>query len=179
KAAIELAEESLVLKRTSLGSDHPEVARSLNTIAMWSMEAGDYATAEPMLRESYDINTKALGDEHPDVASSMTLLASCVVANGDFDEGYQLAAKAKSIFAASLPEGHWRTAVAAGTEGAALAGLKKYEEAEPLLVDSYAVLSHDSGALSLFVTESARRLEALYSAWGKPEKAREYRALLD
>ena len=69
-------------------------------------------------------------------------------------------------------------AVAASAEGAALAGQRKYAQAEPLLVKSYNVLSSDAGAMPMFVTETTRRLASLYEDWGKPEQAAEYLELL-
>lgn len=178
-AAIELAQESLAIKRAAYGNEHPEVARSLNVIAMWSMEEGDYATAEPMLRESLAMNEESLGRTHPDVAGSLTLLASCLVGRGAHDEALGLAVEARRIFSETLPPDHWRTAVAKSTEGAALAGMQRYEEAEPLLVSSHEILIKDESALGLFVAEATRRLEAMYVAWGKPDKAAEYRAMLN
>lgn len=79
--------------------------------------------------------------------------------------------------------------------GAALAGQQRYEEAEPLLVTSYASLRDKLGdscktsrpgpcvsweARPTHVTrEALERLVELYEAWGKEEKAAEYRALLE
>jgi hypothetical protein len=77
------------------------------------------------------------------------------------------------MFADALPDGHWRTAVAANTEGAALAGLRRFAEAEGLLVESYTVLSNDASAIPMFVNQASERLVSLYEAWGKPEKAAE------
>ena len=142
------------------------------------MESGDYAAAEPMLRESLAMNIKLLGNEHPDVASSLTLLASCLVASTNYEEARELAGKARKVYTKALSEDHWRTAVAVSAEGAALAGQRKYAEAESLLVKSHDVLSNDAGALPMFVTETTQRLASLYEDWGKPEQAAEYLELL-
>ena len=74
---------------------------------------------------------------------------------------------------------HWRTANAASAEGAALAGLGQYAAAETLLLDSYAKLGEDSGALPIVVADTTRRLADLYSAWGKSDEAARYQAMLD
>jgi tetratricopeptide (TPR) repeat protein len=176
-AAIALARESLGVKRNVLGDVHPDVASGLNTIAMWAMESGDYQSAEPMLRESLDMRMGLLGPEHPDVAGSMTLLANCLVANGAYDEALEFARKARSVYTAALSEDHWRTAVAIGAEGAALAGQHRYADAEKLLLQSHTILSQDQNAMTLFVTEANRRLASFYSEWGKPELAAEYLAM--
>ena len=81
------------------------------------------------------------------------------------------------MYVSALPAGHWRTAVAASTEGAALAGLQRYAEAETLLVDSFAALNNDANAIPSFVELTGKRLVLLYEIWGKPEKAAEVLAM--
>ena len=80
---------------------------------------------------------------------------------------------------AALPDGHWRTAVAIGAEGAALAGQRNFAEAEPLLLQSYKVLSEDPSAMSVFVSDASRRLAVMYSEWGKPDQAAEYESIAE
>ena len=124
-----------------------------------------------------EIKIGVQGDDHPDVADSLTLLASCLVAQGRFDEAYEHAGAARQMLLSALPDGHWRTALAASAEGAALVGLGRYAEAEPLLVDGYTVLSNDARAMNTLVHTAGERLVSLYEAWGKPEKAAEVLAL--
>jgi hypothetical protein len=135
--------------------------------------------AEALLREAVEINTEVHGDDHPDVADSLTLLASCLVAQERFDEAYEKAGAARRMYVAALPAGHWLTAVAASTEGAALTGMQRYAEAETLLVDGYTVLSNDANAIPAFVDEAGRRLVSLYEVWGKPDKAAKVLAMAE
>ena len=69
-----------------------------------------------------------------------------------------------------------RTASAVNAQGAALAGLKRYAEAEKLLLESHAVLHRDSAALRYFVKSSDRWLADFYKATGQPEKAAKFLA---
>jgi hypothetical protein len=64
-------------------------------------------------------------------------------------------------------------------EGAALTGLGRYDEAEPLLLDGLAILSEDPGALRVVLTNTRRRLADLYAAWGKKTEAAKYVAVLE
>ena len=61
--------------RRTVGKEHPSVAQGMSTLAMWLIEDGDLASAEPLVRESLEMRRKLLGADHADVASSMTLLA--------------------------------------------------------------------------------------------------------
>jgi serine/threonine-protein kinase len=118
---------------------------------------------------------KLLGPDHPDVATSMTLLASVLIDTGRNEEALALAKDAKAIWLKALPPGHWRTASAEAAEGAALAGLGRYDEAEKLLLASYGVLHNEQGAAHVYVVNSSRWLVKLYLATGQPAKATRYR----
>jgi hypothetical protein len=106
------------------------------------------------------------------------MLANVLVAANRYAEARDLAAQAREICVKALPEDHWRTMIAASAEGAALAGLGHYGEAEKLLLKSYAILSTDEAASSVFTTETTRQLAKLYQSWGKTEEAVPYLALL-
>jgi hypothetical protein len=56
-----------------------------------------------------------------------------------------------------------------------MAGLKKYAEAEDLLVDSVRILQNDAGSLPFFVANAKRWLAELYLAMGRSEEAAKYR----
>jgi hypothetical protein len=62
-----------------------------------------------------------------------------------------------------------------------LRGQGKYAEAEPLLISGYEGLQKLSPAISAEANfpEAGQRLMRLYTAWGKPEKAAEWRQRLE
>ena len=61
--------------RKSLGPDHPDVATSLNNLALLYYEQGRYADAEPLYKRSLAIREKAVGPDHPDAAAALDNLA--------------------------------------------------------------------------------------------------------
>ena len=62
----------------ALGPDHPDVAESLNNLAVLYDDQGRYADAEPLYKRSLAIREKALGPDHPDVAQSLNNLAGSI-----------------------------------------------------------------------------------------------------
>jgi hypothetical protein len=62
-----------------------------------------------------------------------------------------------------------------------LLGQGKYAEAEPLLIAGYEGLEKLSPAISVDANppEAGQRLLRLYAAWGKPDKADEWRRKLE
>ena len=111
--------------------------------------------------------------------SRKNFVANCLVASGEYEEALDLAVEARDIYTAAYSEDHWRTAVATGAEGAALASQRSYTQAEPLLLRSHSVLRQDPNAVPRYVNEATRRLASLYSEWGKPEQAAEFLALAE
>ena len=105
----------------------------------------------------------------------MTLLAGLLIDTGRYEEALRLATDAKAIWLKTLAPGHWRIASAESAEGAALAGLRQFEKAEPLLLASHAVLSKEKGAAHVYVSSSNRWLAELYQSMGQPDKAARYR----
>jgi hypothetical protein len=120
-----------------------------------------------------------LGLDHTAVAASKTLIANLLIDTGRFVDALPLAAEARAIYEKTYTADDSRTARAASAEGAALAGLKRYDEAEPLLVESYQVLRKDTGALPFFVTRASRWLVDLYVQTDRPAEAARYRAMKD
>ena len=65
-----------------------------------------------------------------------------------------------------------------GVLGTCLTEIGRYGDAEPLVLESYVTISGSRGAEDERTKRALNRVIALYEAWGKPDKAAEYRALL-
>ncbi|MEQ8207674.1 MAG: tetratricopeptide repeat protein [Woeseia sp.] len=176
--AIELSRESLEVYRRSLSPEHPSVARGMSNLAMWMIEDREFEAAEPLLLETIELRTSSLGADHPDVAASISLLASLYIETGRFAEAYARAVDAHRSCVNALGAEHWRTAAAASAEGAALSGLGRSDEAEPMLLQAVAVLDADSGALPFFSRNATRWLAAHYEKTGQTAEAAKYQQML-
>ena len=67
--------------------------------------------------------------------------------------------------------------------GGALAGQKKFPEAEPLLLEGYSGMKDREAkippARNIRVAEAVRRLVDLYIAWDKPDEAEKWRTKVE
>ena len=174
REAIDMLRESFAMNKRELPPDHPTIASGAAGLAYMLIGERDYAESERLIEESLDIRRRTQGDDSPQVAATLTVKANLLLARRRFAEARKVAAQARGILEANLPKDHWQVAMAMNCEGAALAGLGQYENAESLLLSSLPKL-HGSPLPGLEKTGRAR-LAALYTEWGKPEKAGQYQA---
>jgi tetratricopeptide (TPR) repeat protein len=172
RAAIDMLRESLDMNRRELPADHPTITSVATGLANLLIGERGYAEAERLVEESLDIRRRTVGDESPQVGGSLTVKANLLVARRQFAEARQVAEQARRILEASLPTDHWQVAMAQNAEGAALAGLGDYQDAESLLLSSLPRLG--GSPLPGLEKTGRERLARLYTAWGKPDKASQY-----
>ena len=60
-----------------LGSNHPDVAQSLNNLALLYYSQGKYAEAEPLYRRALEIFEKVLGHDHHNIEICRNNLKAC------------------------------------------------------------------------------------------------------
>ena len=75
-------------------------------------------------------------------------------------------------------EDDWSLGATKSLLGDALTALKRYEEAEAVLLDARRDLQSVPAMRGSEMKDTITRLVALYVAWGKTENARAYRSLL-
>jgi tetratricopeptide (TPR) repeat protein len=160
--AIANQREALAIYRKVFPHDHPTVALELNRMGFWLTMAGDYGEADRDIQEALAMRRRLLGDRNPAVASSQVVLATLQLAQHHYPEALESARSATDIYSEALSPTHWRTAISMNAQGAALTGLGRYSEAEPLLTQSEAILRKDGGAPPVFRTLNARYLETLH-----------------
>jgi serine/threonine-protein kinase len=167
-----LYRQSLEMRRKLYGARHSSVAAALNNLAHVLTAEGQAAAAEPLYREAVSMAEETLGKEHPNRGVMLRNLASVLVLLGKASECEAKAHEALAIFR-SFQKAPWRVADAESVLGSCLAAQGRFSEAEPLLLRSLPVLRKDSHPT--YASEAAQRIVALYTAWGKPERAAEYR----
>jgi len=95
--AVVVAKKALEVAEDNVGPGHPDVATSLNNLAMIYNAQGQYAQAEPLLKRALAIWEKALGADHPSVATGLENLAALYRATNRDDEAKTLEQRAARI----------------------------------------------------------------------------------
>jgi hypothetical protein len=145
-------------------------------------QARHYADAEPLLSVWVAKRRPGLPADDVRLAFALNLLGECQVLQNKYAEAEKPLRESLSIYQKRQPQAVLRY----DTEsllGAALAGQKKYAEAEPLLVNSAKVLAANAAKLSppdrQLMLAAVQRVIDLYDAWERPEDAARWRKELD
>ena len=173
--AEQLFREALEMQRRFLGDDHPGITSMMNNLAIELRETGRLEEAESLYREAIAILRKQ-GD-HPSLGTELHNLARLLAERREFAEAEALYQEACALSDKRDGLNHWKSANLRSNYGNFLLDRGRYEEAEALLLGSYPVLRETLGPEHERTERNRERLVELYEAWGKPEKAAEYRAL--
>ena len=144
--AVTVAQEALRVAEATFGIEHPNVATSLNNLAVVCRDQGKYAEAEPLFRRALAILEKALGPEHPDVATSLNNLAGLYEDQGKYAEAEPLYRRALAIREKALGPEHPDVATSLNNLAELYRAQSKYAEAEPLYRRALAIWEKAFGA---------------------------------
>jgi tetratricopeptide (TPR) repeat protein len=139
-------------------------------------DKGDYAAAEPMLRDALQIRRKKFPNGNEEVAFSLVELGRLLIDRGNPQEAEALLREGLEIRRNKLAAGHWLIAEAESVLGGCLTALRRYDEAEPLLAESCTVIKAKRGEQDIQTQRALARLVKLYTVTGKPDKAALYRS---
>ncbi|MDF5730281.1 MAG: tetratricopeptide repeat protein, partial [Rhizonema sp. PD38] len=81
--------QSLSVTRKRFGEEHPDVATSLNNLALLYDSLGRYSEAEPLYIQALEMTKRLLGEQHPDVAKSLNNAIYSVVINLGYGNLYK------------------------------------------------------------------------------------------
>jgi CHAT domain-containing protein len=135
-------ERALAIYEKSLGLEHPDIARSLNNMALIYFSMEDHAKALPFNERALSIHEKSNGHKHPDTAISINNLALIYASTGDAEKAHLLYDRALSINEKALGPKHPQTAMSLG---------------------NLAVLKYETGSLSEAIAYADRHITAKQS----------------
>jgi serine/threonine protein kinase/tetratricopeptide (TPR) repeat protein len=172
-----LAREAYDVYVRTVGEVHQYTPYSLIALADNDFRRGDYRKAREEIDHAISIQERALPIGHIDFARSWVVLGKILTVSNTPASGESYLRRAVEVRTKSLLPGHPATAEAIGALGANLISQNRFDEAEPLLVQSYESLKARMGPRDPRAVEAAQRLARLYEAWHKPEQAATFRAV--
>ena len=154
-----------------LGSDHPDVATSLNNLAALYDSQGRYTEAEPLYLQALELNKRLLGEDHPDVATSLNNLAGLYRSQGRYTEAEPLYQQALELRKRLLGEDHPLVASSLNNLAALYDSQGRYTEAEPLILQALELRKRLLGSDHPLVATSLNNLALLYDSQGRYTEA--------
>jgi len=143
--AATLHREALALQEREFGPIHPQVALTLNSLALLHVGAGEFDAAAPLLERALATFAQTLGPESAEAATALDNLGNVRRAQRDFPAAEKLLLRALDIRRKALGEEHPDTAVTCNN----LAGLYhvqgKLDLAEPLYRTAIAIRERQLG----------------------------------
>ncbi len=136
--AEELTGRALLLQREALGSEHLDVARSLDMLGTILHDRGDYDGSESRYREALELRRRLRG-ESPELAESLNHLAITLQARGDAEGAEPLYRQALELNRRLLGDDHPETAWSLNSLGWCIHAQGRLAEAEPLYREALAL----------------------------------------
>jgi serine/threonine protein kinase/tetratricopeptide (TPR) repeat protein len=179
--ALTLYEDTLKRTKAKLGPEHNLTLQVMKNLGAAYEAAGRQKEALPLFEAALKVREATLGPDHPNTLNSMTQLARAYL--GDKPEQAEpLLRQTVAILSKKDPD-NWQSFDVQSMLGASLLGQKKYAEAEPFLLAGYdgmkARQAKIPGPSQKRLAAAGARIVALYGAWGKPDKALEWRKKLE
>src|SRR5450432_3136667 len=134
-----------------------------------------FVEAQTKVDETLRIYLESFGVYYDNYPTALITKGLILTKTGKEKEGETILREAVKLRTESLPKGHFWVAVANDALGECLTNQKRFAEAEPLLVESYATLNTSLGPRDPRTIETLLRVVSLYGLWGKPERAAHYR----
>lgn len=171
--------EAVEKSRRVLGTENPLTLTFMSNLGSMYSAQGRYDEARPLLVEALGTQRYVLGNEHPSTLRTMVRLAECHEGQGAFEEAEPLYVAAVRAMRSALPERHSRRGEYLRSFGGFLAKRDRYDEAENALLQSYQILQRALGVEHEQTIKTAQATMDLYDTWDKPQKAAEFRSLLE
>ena len=154
----------------------------MTELALVCRDLGKFTEAEELLREAVGNCARIMGDESYRTYAFRKHLGDVLVSTGKLEEAESLLRELIDFTSGFPRESRRRNldlAQARSSLGACLAAQERFAEAEPLLTEGFEGLRREMGETSGSAFKTLKEIVDLYEAWGKEDKAEEFRRLLE
>ncbi len=176
--ATDLLEKAVGGYRKTLGTGHPETLVTLVHLASAYEAQGQIARAESVWKTALQGYRHAVGDDNPDTVNTKEHLAENWMKQGRNSEAEPMLRECLALRKRTAPDG-WRLFRAESLLGASLANLKRYAEAEPMLLAGYEGMKqreeHMPAYEKKYVKSAGEQIVELYAKWAKPAELAQWR----
>lgn len=156
------------------GPDHGRTLTATHNLGMTLFLNNKLDEAGDVLERAVIGRRAALGPTNEKTVASIHALAIVRFEQGRHSDAANLFREEIAALQDASPGGHWHIADARGRLGASLTSMGQFEEAEAMLLDSFAELKDTFGEKHEMTRQAKSRLASLYKAWGRDDAAKPY-----
>ena len=149
---------------------------TLRNQAISCYRQGKIAQALAKADRALEIYRENFGPHYDQYPTALIVRGLALARMGEVRQGEKDLREAVRLRVTSLPKDHCWVALANGALGECLVCERQYEQAEPLLLESYESLKKSQGFENPRTARARDRIVKLYDSWGKPDAAAKYRA---
>jgi len=146
--------QAIAIRRKALGAQHPSVGITMSGLGRSLHALGQMREAERVFADGLVLLRKAWPNGHLGLAIHLQRHGLFWLDRGDFHRAEAMLREAVAMNLRVLPEGHPRQAEDAVALGRLLTRTRRFQEAEPLLLDGHRALYSKLGPQA---SEDARR----------------------
>jgi tetratricopeptide (TPR) repeat protein len=157
--------------QTLFTGDHPNVATSLNNLALLYNSQGKYSEAEPLYLDALEMRRRLFTGDHPNVATSLNNLALLYNSQGKYSEAEPLYLDALEMRRRLFTGDHPNVATSLNNLASLYDSQGRYSEAEPLYLDALEMRRRLFTGDHPNVATSLNNLAYLYNSQGKYSEA--------
>jgi tetratricopeptide (TPR) repeat protein len=157
--------------RDRLGNEHPDVATSLNNLALLYQMQGRYSEAEPLYYEALQLEQRLLGNDHSSIATCLNNLALLYESQRRYSEAEPLYIEALQLRQKLLGNDHPNVATSLHNLASLYESQGRYSEAEPLYNEALKLRQRLLGDEHPHIATSLHNLAGLYCSQGRYKEA--------
>ncbi|KAK7994247.1 kinesin light chain [Apiospora marii] len=169
--AEEMHRETLALRETVLGREHPDTLDSMNALAIVLGNQGKYEEAAQQQGQALEGYKNILGEEHPRTLDSMNNLALVLDSQGKYVEAEEMHRETLALKQTVLGRGHPSTLDSMNNLALVLNRQGKYAEAEEMHRETLALRETVLGREHPDTLDSMNALAIVLGNQGKYEEA--------
>ncbi|MFB2881133.1 tetratricopeptide repeat protein [Floridanema aerugineum] len=166
-----IAEQALDLALSLYQGDHPDVADSLNNLALLYQSQGRYSEAESKYEQALTMTQRIIKGDHRDVATSLNNLAGLYDSQGKLSEAEPLFQQALAMLQRIIKGDHRDVATSLNNLAGLYQSQGRLNEAEPLFQKALAMRERLSEGDDPDLAQSLNNLADLYQSQGRYSEA--------
>ncbi len=167
-------DEAYRILEEQLGTDHPDLAVTLEGLGWLAISSAEFEEAESLFQRALAVRRRALGESHPEVAIPLKGLGKARFRQGHYGEAREAVDEGLLLLRAALGPEHPDVGVAMGQLGPILRSEGEYEAAEAIYLEALTILEDAPGTNPGDLAALLNNLGTLHAYQRRDDQARAY-----